>query len=179
MESQAGTVKNIDERLKILEVKVQEIINSLETPDTEEKTSEPWEVTEIGKVMTKWYKFAGEGVMVSASRDKDWGWINTSPIKTLTELPIEKAMFLLSPFANEQRLKILLELSEYSKSATDLSNATKLHGGQLYHHLETLMDAKYVEKVYKGKYRLTSIGRWAFLNVLHTAHHLSRFEQNK
>lgn len=179
MESSTKSNEDIWARLKVLEDKVQKIMDNIEISDTIDKNEKPWEVVEIGKVMTKWYNSTHEGVIVSASREKNSGWVNTSTFRMLTELPIEKVMFLLSPFASEQRIKILFQLFEHPKSATDLNNTTGLQGGQLYHHLEMLVEAKYIEKVYKGQYRLTSIGRWAFLNTLHTAHHLGHFNQNK
>lgn len=187
MEELGKSVEELQNRLKSLEAQVQEIREMLpRTVVSEEKEAspprtviveereEPWEVVEIEKVMKKWYDAVKKEVIVSASRDEHGGWVNTSVVESLTKLPIDKVVFLLSPFSNEQRLKILLQLCEYPKSATDLTNATGLQGGQLYHHLEELMGARYIEKPYKGKYYLTDIGRWAFYNILHTAQHLGK-----
>jgi DNA-binding transcriptional ArsR family regulator len=175
MEELAKSFEDLQQRLEHLEAKVQKLEESRNLVTMEDGRKEPWEVVEIEKVMKKWYAAVGEPVIVSATRDKQGGWVNTSPIKALTQLPMDKVVFLLSPFSSEQRLKILLLLHEYPRSSTDLSNATGLEGGPLYHHIEELIEAKYMEKVYKGKYCLTDIGRWALFNVLSTAQHLINF----
>jgi len=175
MEELAKTVEDLQKRIGHLEAIVRKLEESQHLVTTEDGRKEPWEVVEIESVMKKWYAAAGEPVIVSATRDEQGGWVNTSPIRGLMKLPLDKVTFLLSPFSSEQRLKILLLLHEYPKSSTDISNATGLEGGQLYHHIEELMEANYMEKVYKGKYRLTGIGRWALYNVLITAQHLINF----
>jgi hypothetical protein len=37
-----------------------------------------------------------------ASRNEQGGWVNTSSMRALSRLPMDKVMFLLSPFSNEQ-----------------------------------------------------------------------------
>ena len=175
MEELTKTVEVLQKRIEHLEDIVQKLEESQHLVTTEDGRKEPWEVAEIERIMKKWYTEAGQPVIVSATRDEQGGWVNTGGIRALMKLPLDKVVFLLSPFSSEQRLKILLLLHEYPKSSTDLSNATGLEGGQLYHHIEELMEAKYVEKVYKGKYRLTDIGKWALYNVLNTAQHLINF----
>lgn len=175
MEELAKTIEGLRQRIEHLEAIVQKLEEPRHLVTMEDGRKEPWEVVEIENVMKKWYAAVGEPVIVSATRDEQGGWVNTSAVRGLMKLPLDKVVFILSPFSSEQRLKILLLLHEYPKSSTDLSNATGLEGGQLYHHIEELVNAKYVEKVYKGKYRLTDIGGWALYNVLNTAQHLINF----
>ncbi len=66
-----------------------------------------------------------------------------------------------SPLANEHRVRILQELLKGPKTASELSEATGLEGGQLYHHLKELAFAGYLETVERGKYALTGRGAMA------------------
>ncbi|MBO3804150.1 MAG: helix-turn-helix transcriptional regulator [Candidatus Brockarchaeota archaeon] len=177
MDELTGKLGELELRISKLESRIQELEASKESAVVE-GGEEPWEAAEIGKVVKKWYDAVKRGVIVSATREELGGWANASEVQSLTKLPLDRVVFLLSPFSSEQRLRILLLLLEYPKASTDLSKTTGFEGGQLYHHLEELMEAKYVEKVYKGKYRLTEMGRWALYNVLNTAQHLINFPGN-
>jgi hypothetical protein len=53
---------------------------------------------------------------------------------------------LLSPFSNEQRIRILKMLLEGDKLSSELIQTTGLEGGQLYHHLKELALAEYIEQ---------------------------------
>jgi DNA-binding HxlR family transcriptional regulator len=73
---------------------------------------------------------------------------------------------LLSPFSNEQRILILKSLIEKDRGSSELSQATGLEGGQLYHHIKELALAEYVEQKERGVYALTEKGKMALLTVL-------------
>jgi len=177
------TLDELKQKISDLESQVQEI---REKPSrvTVRESEEEW-VEEIEGIVEKWFARVKHPVIVSACRgeelleghrkSKPWSWVNGGSIEDLTQLPTDKVMFLLSPFSSDQRLKILLLLEKYPKSSTDLTNALGFQGGQLYHHLDELMKAKYIEKVYKGKYCLTSLGRWGLYNALLTAKILLSF----
>lgn len=76
---------------------------------------------------------------------------------------------LLSPFSSEQRILILKTLIEGDRSSSELSQATGLEGGQLYHHLKELALAEYVEQKERRIYTLTEKGQMALLTVLSMA----------
>jgi len=176
------TLDKLEQRMKALESHIQE---AEQTPSRGGVVDENW-VKEIEGIMEKWFAHVKQPVIVSACRGeelieghrkpKPWSWANGAPIGDLTELPTDKVMSLLSPFSSDQRLNILLLLEKHPKSSTDLTNALGIQGGQLYHHLDELMDAKYIEKAYKGKYCLTSLGRWGLYNSLLTAKILLNFK---
>ncbi|MHB0936575.1 MAG: ArsR/SmtB family transcription factor [Armatimonadota bacterium] len=64
---------------------------------------------------------------------------------------------LLSPLAHESRFMLLQALQRGPRTASELTAATGLKGGNLYHHLRDLLGA-YVEESDKG-YALTDLGR--------------------
>jgi DNA-binding transcriptional ArsR family regulator len=71
---------------------------------------------------------------------------------------------LLAPLAHESRVRILQVLSEGSHSSSQLSVATGLTGGNLYHHLRDLVHAGYVRELDRG-YALTNVGLQLLLTV--------------
>jgi len=73
---------------------------------------------------------------------------------------------LLSPFSNEQRILILKTLIDGSRTSSELTQATGLEGGQLYHHLKELALAEFIEQEQRGIYALTEKGRHALLTTL-------------
>lgn len=181
------TLDELKQRISDLESQVREI---RQTPFRATVMEGEWDwVDEIEGIMEKWFARERRPVIISACRaeqffeghqaPKPWSWVNGGPIEDLTQIPPDKVMFLLSPFSSDQRLKILLLLEKYPRSSTDLTNALGFQGGQLYHHLDELMKAKYIEKVYKGKYSLTNLGRWGLYNSLLTAKILLSFMEKE
>jgi len=81
---------------------------------------------------------------------------------------------LLSPFSSEQRISILKTLVKGDKSSSELSQATGLEGGQLYHHLKELALAEYMEQRERGIYTLTEKGQMALLTVMAMASTLEK-----
>jgi len=172
----------LKQRISVLESQVQEM---RQMPSATLWEGEFYWVDELKEFMEKWFASARRPVIVSACRGEQfyeghrapqpWSFINGGPIDDMTKIPTDKVTFLLSPFSSDQRLKILLLLEKYPRSSTDLTNALGFQGGQLYHHLDELMKAKYIEKVYKGKYSLTDLGRWGLYNSLLTARILLSF----
>jgi len=165
------SIENLQHKVKDLETRLQKISRLLLITGSEHEGPEEPVTIEISNTITKWFNDVKQEVIVIASRDKHGLSITTSTLKELAQLPLDRVVFRLVPFSNEQRLKILLLLDEYPKSSTDLSNATGLQGGQLYHHLDELIGAQYVEKEYKGKYRLTEGGRSALYSALLISKH--------
>ncbi len=101
-----------------------------------------------------------------------WSWIHERLILP-DEEPVEqeescarpedptlavKVERMLSPLAHESRVRILQALYESHKSSTELSEATGLKGGNLYHHLRDLLNSAYVCEKEPG-YGLTGLGR--------------------
>ena len=181
------TLEKLEQRMKALESQIQEIGHAPARATKRGGDEEEDWVKEIEGIMEKWFARERHTVMVSACRGEvmleghqepvPWSWANGGSLGDLSKLPMDKVMSLLSPFSSDQRLKILLLLERYPKSSTDLTNVLGIQGGQLYHHLDELMNAKYIEKAYKGKYCLTSLGRWGLYNSLLTAKILLNFKE--
>jgi len=71
--------------------------------------------------------------------------------------PAAKVARLLSPLAHETRVHLMQAMYDAPKSAAQLSEATGLKGGDLYHHLNELIEAAYVTD--RGEtYNLTAFG---------------------
>ena len=87
-------------------------------------------------------------------------------IESILKCSPKRIANLLSPFSSEQRILILKTLIEGDKSSSELSQATELEGGQLYHHLKELALAEYIEQKERGIYALTEKGQMALLTVL-------------
>lgn len=83
---------------------------------------------------------------------------------TRTALMAAKIERLLSPLAHESRVRIMQVLSERSHTSAELSAATGLQGGNLYHHLRDLIHAGYVRELQRG-YGLTKVGLQLLLTV--------------
>jgi len=87
-------------------------------------------------------------------------------IESLLKCSPKRIAKLLSPFSSEQRILILKTLIEGDRSSSELSQATGLEGGQLYHHLKELALAEYIEQKERRLYSLTEKGQMALLTVL-------------
>lgn len=61
---------------------------------------------------------------------------------------------------------ILKTLIDGSRTSSELTQATGLEGGQLYHHLKELALAEFIEQEQRGIYALTEKGRHALLTTL-------------
>jgi DNA-binding HxlR family transcriptional regulator len=101
------------------------------------------------------------GGKIVSSYHSGWG------IEDILKCSPRRVANLLSPFSNEQRILILKSLIEKKdRGSSELSQATGLEGGQLYHHLKELALAEYVEQKERGVYALTEKGKMALLTVL-------------
>lgn len=69
-----------------------------------------------------------------------------------------KLAALCQALGSEPRLSMLSELLPGPRSTSDLTGATGLDRGQLYHHLRDLFVEGLVEQPERGRYRLTSRG---------------------
>ena len=65
---------------------------------------------------------------------------------SLDDIDEDEMVSALEPFANPRRIKLLKVLMERTLPANEISQATGLVGGQLYHHLQNLESAKLIEK---------------------------------
>jgi len=64
---------------------------------------------------------------------------------------------IISPFANEARIRLMQALYPAARSSAELSHRTRLKGGNLQYHLKELIYAHYAEPA-EGRYRLTYLG---------------------
>lgn len=79
----------------------------------------------------------------------------TTSISDLNSIDEDGLAAALEPFTNPRRIKLLKILMEEELAANELSQATGLVGGQLYHHLQNLENAGLIEKSY-DKYRIVN-----------------------
>ena len=71
---------------------------------------------------------------------------------------------LLSPLAHEARVGLMQALYDGPRGSSELTSATDLRGGNLYHHLKELIHAGYVSERDAG-YALTNVGRQLLVTV--------------
>lgn len=128
----------------------------------------------LGDVMEIFEERLGDkpdaGLVFIGGIERRRGRISDSYLSVLTldevvECPPKRIVGIVSPFSNENRVRIMQVLLEGPKTSSELSRETGLEGGQLYHHLKDLMLAGYVEAVGRGKYALTSKGCMAIRTV--------------
>lgn len=67
--------------------------------------------------------------------------------------------------ASEPRISILKTLLTEDQSAAELSKASSLEGGPLYHHLSDLQEAGLVRQKGRGRYVLTEAGQDVFYHM--------------
>ncbi|MFZ5823913.1 MAG: ArsR/SmtB family transcription factor [Bacillota bacterium] len=67
--------------------------------------------------------------------------------------------------ANESRVQIIQALVTDERLASELTVATGLEGGPLYHHLNDLQQAGLVRQKGRGRYALTDIGQDVFYQM--------------
>ena len=72
---------------------------------------------------------------------------------------------LLSPLAHEARIRIMQTMHDGAKTSGEISEATRLKGGNLYYHLKELLHASYVRET-EGGYDLTGLGCRMLLTVV-------------
>ncbi len=82
----------------------------------------------------------------------------------VTQTPAANVERMLSPLAQEGRVRIMQALWRGPLTASGLSEATGFRGGALYHHLKELKYAAYVADE-DGSYRLTDLGHQLLLTV--------------
>ena len=109
---------------------------------------------------------------------RSWAWMNTAiadpadpgeqneePSGPPAGLGLAaKVERMLSPMAHESRVRIMQVLLEAARGASDLSEATGLRGGNLYHHLKELTHSGYVGER-DGRYVLTILGRQLIITM--------------
>lgn len=112
--------------------------------------------------------------MTRYSDSQGWSWCMLSTHVGEGEQSLEvdadtaaKVERLLSPLAHESRFMLLQALLRGPYSASELSAATGLKGGNLYHHLRDLLGA-YVEESDRG-YALTDFGRQLMITIAEIA----------
>ena len=98
------------------------------------------------------------------SRKRIW-YTNTIAVRELLQFPLEEVIEVLSPLANLYRLKILSMLIRENRSASKIGTELKMEGGQLYHHLDYLLNAHYIKKVNRGLYSIDLDGWRALFAV--------------
>ena len=81
-----------------------------------------------------------------------------------TGTPAANVERMLSPLAHEARINIMQVLYSGAKSPGELSAATGLKGGNLYHHLKELLHAAYAKEE-GGTYDLTPLGCQMLITV--------------
>jgi DNA-binding transcriptional ArsR family regulator len=78
-------------------------------------------------------------------------------------IPPDRIAKVISPLGNEERLKIIDNLTEGPKTFNELEEYTNRTGSSLTHHLTPLLDAGYVVKgEVRGTYYVTVEGRLAY-----------------
>ena len=121
-------------------------------------------------------KHSGVSVQAAIYQDPDsakriW-YVNTTTVEELLRFPLEDVINVITPLANLYRLKILSLLIKEGRSASEISEALKIEGGQLYHHLEYLLNAHYIEKVNRGLYSIDMDGWRALFTVAQLGHYI-------
>lgn len=71
-----------------------------------------------------------------------------------------------SCLAHTTRVKIVKCLLEGDKTAAEITEATQLCGGPLYHHLSHLTDAEFIHQDKRGVYSLTTLGLDTSITIL-------------
>ncbi len=87
----------------------------------------------------------------------------------------------LTPFSSKERMCLMRAMFEEEHGPKELTEATGLTSGQVYHHLKVLRSVGYAEKPKPGYYRLSFMGRCAYALVTAVATHLDEpyFRQMK
>jgi len=80
---------------------------------------------------------------------------DAAPMDRASAAKVER---LLSPLAHEARVRLMQALYDGPLGSSELTAATSLRGGNLYHHLKELIRAGYVSER-DGGYAMTNVGR--------------------
>jgi len=89
---------------------------------------------------------------VADDGSKYWDeWACMGPVRATDEINLHKLSKLMESCSSEARLKILHEVFKSPKYPRELSEATGLTGGALYHHLEILTEAGLIERDKLGR----------------------------
>jgi DNA-binding transcriptional ArsR family regulator len=91
----------------------------------------------------------------------------TDTNENISDLPEEDAVKqICEPLANKQRVRILKALAKETKSFSQLSNLTKIRGGNLLFHLQKLLDTDMIlQHNERGDYMITAKGYSALTNL--------------
>ena len=115
------------------------------------------------------YGLSGVSAQAAIYQDPESGkriwYTNTIPVRELLQFPLEEVIEVLSPLANLYRLKILSMLIKANRSAGEIGSELNMEGGQLYHHLDYLLNAHYIKKVNRGLYSIDMDGWRALFTV--------------
>ena len=91
---------------------------------------------------------------------------------------IKQALDVLQTMSDEMRLRMLVETFRGGKYPKELTLATGLEGGSLYHHLDALTEAGFLERNEQGKVILTSRGK-LMTNLISILSRVKRWEFSK
>lgn len=115
------------------------------------------------------YGHSGLSAQAAIYQDPESGkriwYTNTTSVKELLEFPLEEVIEVLSPLANLHRLRILSMLIKGNRSTSEIGTELEMEGGQLYHHLDYLLNAHYIKKVDRGLYSIDLDGWRALFTV--------------
>jgi len=118
----------------------------------------------------------GLSVQASIYQDPESGikmwYVDTEQVQELLRFPIEEVVNVLTPLADLYRLKILSMLIKGDRSSTEIGKELNIEGGQLYHHLDQLLENHYIERVDRGLYSIDSEGWRALLTVVQLGHYM-------
>lgn len=116
-----------------------------------------------------------DGMSIASRSSRDLG--ETEDPEKQARL-IKQALDVLQTMSNEMRLRILVETFRGGKYPKELTMATGLQGGALYHHLDVLTEAGFLERNEQGKVILTSRGK-LMTNLISILSRVKRWEFSK
>ena len=160
-------IEDIKRRLTKLESEVKEIKSRITEKKGKIEISFPILIDNIEKSLKKElgneFKARYErGMVIIAGHVIDENthakWDDIASVSELLDINPKRVAYLSEILSNEARVLILRALYEGSKTAKELSEITKLEGGQLYHHLRTLIQHRVIFMRRRGEYYLTSHG---------------------
>ncbi len=167
-------IKNLEEEFRRLKQRVE----SLETmlgQGKNERTEEPRvdDLYRWQKIMPQLENYDIWSIVLTKKQGTDDLGIGHLSVGAdyarITDLPHEDAANLAGALSHPARIMILRECQRAAQYASDLEKTVSAKYGALYHHINSLVEAKLVDQEKeRGKYITTSVGKAAllFLNIL-------------